>query len=506
MTLSAGARNIGAGAGAYGYERICEMSETAGPTDGLCSELNVWHATAIVIGSIIGSGIFLIPAEMMQATGSPFAILLVWLLGTALAIFGGLTISELGSRRPFTGGSYVFIRDAYGELPAFLSVWTSYIIVGPACTATISAGLIRSLSFFDPRGLLSSTVFTLNLGFSAFNFSYGQLLSVSILVFFAIINYFGVRRAGNFQVLFSSLKLLFLLAVIVIVLWASTVSTAHFSQHLSNAHGGLSGFMTALIAVMWAYNGWEGVVVLGGEIRNSKRVIPISILTGVSLVALLYFGLNLAVQYALPVNTLAQSKAPAVTAAALALGAKGGAIVSAIMAFSMFGTLSGGPLAGPRGAYAVSKDGFFKFLSHVDKRYHTPTYALAMQTALSSYLILFGGAFSNLFTLVISVSWTWHIVSLSTIFVFRHREPAGEGVFKAWGYPFTPIFFIITALVMLYATIGDYPRQYVYSLGTILAGLPVYLFARSRRESALRFSKQNLPFAEDEVTADAAEA
>jgi APA family basic amino acid/polyamine antiporter len=264
--------------------------------------------------------------------------------------------------------------------------------------------------------------------------------------------------------------------------------------------------MLALIAVMWAFNGWEGVVVLGGEIRNSKRVIPISVLTGVALVALLYFGLNLAVQYALPVQTLAQSKSPAVTAAALALGSKGAAIVSAIMAFSMFASLSGGPLAGPRGAYAVSKDGFFKFLSHVDKRYHTPTYAVAMQTALSSYLILFGGAFSNLFMLVISVSWTWHIVSLSTIFVFRHREPSGEGDFKAWGYPFTPIFFIITALVMLYATVGAYPRQYIYSLGTILAGLPVYLFARRRRESTLRFSEQNLPFAEDKAAADVAEA
>jgi APA family basic amino acid/polyamine antiporter len=121
-------------------------------------------------------------------------------------------------------------------------------------------------------------------------------------------------------------------------------------------------------------------------------------------------------------------------------------------------------------------------------------------------LILFGGAFSNLFTLVISVSWTWHIVSLSTIFVFRHREPAGEGVFKAWGYPFTPIFFIITALVMLYATVGGYPRQYVYSLGTILVGLPVYLFARRRRDSTLRLTKLDSIRVKSEVTADVAEA
>jgi APA family basic amino acid/polyamine antiporter len=483
-----------------------QMPEISGAADQLRPELNVWHATAIVIGSILGSGIFLVSAEMMQATGSPLVMLLVWLLGTTLAIFGSLTVSELGSRRPFTGGAYVFIRDAYGELPAFLSVWTAYIIVGPACMATISAGLIRSLSFFDPHGLLSSTAFTLNLAFSTFNFTCGQLLSVSILVFFAIINYFGVRRAGNLQLVLSSLKLLLLVTVIVIVLKAPTASATHFSEHLSGARGGLSGFMAALIAVMWAYNGWEGVVVLGGEIRNSKRVIPISILSGVSLVALLYFGFNLAVQYALPVQTLAHSKAPGVTAAALTLGTKGGAIVSAIMAFSMFGTLSGGPLAGPRAAYAVSEDGYFKFLSHVNKRYHTPTYALAMQTALSSYLILFGGAFSNLFTLVISVSWTWHIVSMSTIFVFRHREPAGDDVFKAWGYPFTPIFFIFTALVMLYATIENFPRQYVYSLGTILAGLPVYCFAKHRRELTLQLSERNRIIAEDNVTADAAEA
>src|SRR6202453_986007 len=299
----------------------------------LVRDLGLSHAGAVVVGTIIGSGIFLVPSEMMQAVGSAGLVYVAWMVGGLLSFFGALTYAELGAMKPQAGGEYVYVRDAYGPLAGFLYSWTWFLIAKPASIATITTGLVRILGTFPVFSFFSHACVS-----HPFNVSYGQLVAVAATVLISGLNYIGVRRAGEFQFLFTLLKIAIILGIVAIGFSYSGGTWANFATEFAGAKGGITGFFAALVAALWAYDGWNDLNMVAGEIRNPQRNIPLSLIWGVAMVGALYILVNAAVQYVLPAAAVAASERPASDAVALVLGHAGASLVSAGMAVSMLGT------------------------------------------------------------------------------------------------------------------------------------------------------------------------
>ncbi len=342
-----------------------------------------WHATSIVAGTIIGSGIFLVPAEMMQAVGSAGLVYLAWIVGGLLSFFGALTYAELGSVRPYAGGEYVYVRDAYGPLPAFLYGWTWFLIAKPASIASVTAGLVRVLGTFSAFHFLPETLFSFHITSSrVLVITYGHLVAIAANVFITGLNYIGIRKAGGFQLAFTVLKVGMIVAIAVIALTAASGSWSNFGTSFAGATGGMSGFMAALVAALWAYDGWNDLNMVSEEIQRPEKNIPLALILGVGVVAVLYMGLNAGIQYALPAAAIAHAAVPAAAASEAALGHLGIVLVSIGMMISMLATLNGTVMSGGRVPFAVARDGyFFKALGEVHPKFHTPALALVIQGA-----------------------------------------------------------------------------------------------------------------------------
>ncbi len=452
----------------------------------LVRDLNVWHATAIVAGTIIGSGIFLVPKEMMQAVGTAKLGYLVWIVGGVLSFAGALTYAELGAIKPWAGGEYVYIRDAYGPLPGFLYCWTWFLIAKPASIASITSGLVRILGNFAAFSFLANPI--LHVG-GAYVVTWGQILAIAATVLISALNYLGVRKAGNFQLAFTALKVLMIAVIIGAGFSASNGSWSNFATTFTGAKGGMAGFMVALVAALWAYDGWNDLNMVSGEIKNPERSIPIALIAGVALVAVLYIGVNGAVQYVMPASAVAGSPVPASTAIQIALGHGGALLVSAGMALSLLVTLNGTIMSGGRIPFALARDGyFFKALAEVHPRFHTPSLAIVVQAILAVLLLLGGGGFKDFIELAIFAEWLFYMIAASTIFVFRVREPETPRAYRTWGYPFVPALFIVSAAVLLYFTFMDKLHTSVVGTlvmtGVILAGVPVYWWFAKRNKAA----------------------
>jgi len=450
------------------------------PRPELARDLGVSHATAVVVGTIIGSGIFLVPAEMMQAVGSARLVYLAWLVGGLLSFFGALTYAELGAMKPQAGGEYVYVRDAYGPLAGFLYAWTWFVIAKPASIATITIGLVRILGTFPVFAFFSKDLLT-----TPFAFSYGQLVAIAATVLISFLNYVGVKKAGEFQLVFTVLKVVIILGIVGIGFSYSAGAWSHFAGSYGGAKGGIAGFMAALVAALWAYDGWNDLNMVAGEVRRPEHNIPIALILGVAAVAALYMLVNAAVQYVLPAPAIAASPRPASDAIGLVLGKLGAGLVSAGMAVSMLVTLNGTTMSGARVPFAVARDRyFFSALAEVHPRFHTPSMAIIVQAVLAIVLLLLGGNFRQLFSLAIFAEWLFYMIAGSTVFVFRARDPHAARPYRVWGYPIVPVLFVLASAVLLYYTFTDNLRNSGLGSLVILAGVPVFhAFARRRAES-----------------------
>lgn len=456
----------------------------------LARDLGLSHAGAVVVGTIIGSGIFLVPAEMMQAVGSARLVYLAWMVGGLLSFFGALTYAELGAMKPQAGGEYVYVRDAYGPLAGFLYSWTTFLISKPASIATITTGLVRILETFPVFSFFSQRLFSysLLLGSSTphtFSLSYGQVVAIAATILISWLNYIGVRRAGEFQFLFTLLKVAIILGIVAVGFSYSGGTWANFATEFSGAKGGIAGFFAALVAALWAYDGWNDLNMVAGEIQNPQRNVPLSLIWGVATVGALYILVNAAVQYVLPAAVVAGSERPASDAVALVLGRAGAGLVSAGMAISMLVTLNGSIMSGARVPFATARDGyFFPSIAKVHPRFHTPSIAIIVQCGLAIILLLLGGSFRQFFSLAIFAEWLFYMITGSTVFVFRRREPQAERPYRVWGYPLVPALFIVASAALLYYTFTDNLKSSAAGCLVILAGVPVfYLFSRHRATS-----------------------
>ena len=363
------------------------MSE---PEPQLARDLGVSHASAVVVGTIIGSGIFLVPTQMMQAVGSAKLVYLAWIVGGLLSFFGALTYAELGAMKPQAGGEYVYVRDGYGPLGGFLYAWTTLLISKPASIATITAGFVLILGTFPAFGFFSHPVVVAPL-----TITYGQIAAIAAAVFISFLNYIGVKKAGEFQLIFTLLKIAIILGIVVMCFgYRGGAGWSNFATTFTGAKGGIAGFMAALVAALWAYDGWNDLNQVAGEIREPGRNIPIALIVGVAIVGVLYILVNAGVQYVLPASVIATSPRPASDAVAMVLGALGASIVSGGMALSMLVTLNGTTMSGARVPFAAARDGyFFPAVAKVHPRFLTPSVAILLQLVWRSRYCWWGKTF-----------------------------------------------------------------------------------------------------------------
>ncbi len=344
---------------------------------------------------------------------------------------------------------------------------------------------MRILGTFSVFSFFSDYIFPANIPFHFFTVTWGQLVAIAAAILISLLNYLGVKKAGEFQLVFTVLKVAIILGIVLVCFGgghAKGGGWSNFASTFSGAKGGIAGFMAALVAALWAYDGWNDLNMVAGEVKNPERNIPIALIAGVATVGVLYVLVNAGVQYVLPAKVIAASPRPASDAVALVLGHMGAAVVSIGMAISMLVTLNGTVMSGARVPFAMARDGyFFRALAEVHPKFHTPSMAIVVQAALSIILLLLGGNFRQLFSLAIFAEWLFYMIAGSTIFVFRWREPQAVRPYRVFGYPFVPALFIAVAAVLLYYTFREEWPNSLYGLLVILAGAPVFAWFRRRR-------------------------
>jgi APA family basic amino acid/polyamine antiporter len=448
--------------------------------------LTARHAISIVVGIVIGSGIFLVPHEMMAATGRVSTVYVVWIIGGLLSLFGAMSYAEVAALHPRVGGEYAFIREAYGDLPAFLFTWTWITIAKPASIATIAAGLMRILGSFSALSFLSQPAFP-HLYWSPY---WSQIAAIAVTWLITALNIVSTRESANVQAALTWLKILLIVGIAV----ACFASLRHGSLHnltttYLGAHGGLTGFMTALIAALWAYDGWSDVSQLAGEVRDPQRSMPFALVGGVFIVAALYMLMQGAIQYILPATTIALSDRPAADALRVIAGSAGAALVTIGMTVSICATLVGSSLSGARVPFAAARDHLFPHsLAAIHPRFHTPSASLILQAVLSSLLLLAIGKFQALFSLAIVSEWLFYALTASTVFVFRRRNPDRPRPYSVNGYPVTPALFILAALMIIVFSFISEPRNSIAGAAVILLGVPLYWWMKSLQRSRQRRS------------------
>ncbi len=414
--------------------------------------LNASHATSFVVGIIIGSGIFLVPREMMAAVGSSVTVYAVWIVGGVLSLFGAMTYAEIAASRPKYGGEYAFLREAYGDLTAFVFMWTQVTIAKPSSIASIASGVVRVLGNFSAFSFLSGTFLP--------HVDYGQLVAIAFVWLITGLNILGTRKAGNIQRLLMGLKVAMVLTVVGICFFGGHGTTANFSTHHPGARGGFSG-------------------------QNPQRSLPLALIGGVCIVGVLYMMTNAAIQFVLPATAIANADRPAVAAILQSAGPAAAWLFSIGLAISYGSTFIGSSLTGARIPFAAARDGlFFRGLAYVHPRFKTPSRALILQATLSSILLLLINTFQGLFSLAIFSEWLFYAAVTASVFVFRRRETAAEKAnrpYSVWGYPVVPALFIIAAAVLLVFSFADQPRNSLIGAAIILVGIPLHYLLRHGR-------------------------
>lgn len=436
--------------------------------------LGASQATAIVVGTIIGSGIFLVPREMMQDVGSSSLVFLAWIAGGLLSLFGAMTYAELGAMLPYAGGEYVFIRGAYGDTPAFLYMWTWFAVAKPASIAAVTIGLARTLGFFPAFHWLDERVLA-----GPVPLVWSQLFAVGVAWLITGLNCLGIKKAGDFQLVFTVLKVVLILIVVGFCFTWSSGSFANFSTTLPNVAGGFTGFMAALIATLWAYDGWSDLTMVAGEVRNPGRSLPIALIGGLFLVGFLFMATNAGIQYVLPAAQIAASGRPAVAALSVVAGPAGAGFVAAAMALSILVALNGTVMSGARIPFAAARDRlFFRQFAHIHPRFQSPSTSLIIQALLSTFLLLFLNQFQQFFELAIFAEWLFYMLTASSLFVYRRKRPDAVRPYKVWGYPLLPAIFVACAAVVLVESYVSNLKGSLLGTALILLGLPVLWLVR----------------------------
>ena len=439
-------------------------------------QLGLFDSSMMVIGIVIGSGIFMTTGLMADVLPSASLILIVWILGGMQMIAGALTFAELGAAMPKAGGQYVYLREAYGPLSAFLFGWVAFSAYVTGTNAALAVAIAEHLGSFYPN--LSTHSNLVNIG--NFGLSLGQLVALSLLAVLSVINYLGIVFGKWVQNIFTVLKIGSILLFALAGIFISTGNQINFSFNPTGMDFGsiIIGIGVALVAVNWTVGGWEYVTFTAGEIKNPKKNLPLALFIGTLVILVLYLLINITYLKALPMNALAgEIKVGEATAKAL-YGQGIAGLFTIVVIISMFGALNGNILVGARVTYAMAKDNlFFPSAAKVHPKNHTPGNAIIIQGVWSGILAL-SGTFEELITLVVFVNFMMWIAAASTVFVLRKKQPDLDRPYKVWGYPYVPAFFILFSTAIMINTFFTAPAQSFLGLGLTLLGVPAYLFWR----------------------------
>jgi len=420
--------------------------------------IGLLNAVAVLVGVTIGSGIFRVPATVAAQLHDPGPVILCWILGGLVALFGALTLAELAGALPRSGGIFAYLLESFGPLPAFLFGWTELAVVRASAlgaTATIFAeylGYFVRLSASDVRHVAA-----------------GAIIVIGAL------NYVGVRRAAAVMTVATAAKYAAVMALGVLAFTAGSAGASRFSPAwASGVHPSL--LATALIPVMWTYDGWADLSFMGGEVRNPQRTLPLALILGTLCVMLVYLVVNIGFMYLLPLPQMAQSKLIAATAAEHIplFGGSGAAVIAAVVLVSTFSGLNGSMMTGPRIFFAMAdRDLFFRGVARVSPRFHSPSVAIWLSTALGVVYVL-QNDFAQLADRFILGIWPFYALAVAAVFVLRRRRPELERPYRVVGYPFVPALFLIASLAMVMNALVTDPLNTGITFGIIVAGLPAY--------------------------------
>ncbi|HEV2763067.1 MAG TPA: amino acid permease [Pyrinomonadaceae bacterium] len=468
------------------------MSTRADHQLTLVRGLGLAAAVSVVVGSVIGTGIFLKTRVMMCNVETPGLVITAWVAAGLLSLAGALTYAELAAMMPRAGGEYVFMREAYGPRLAFLYGWTQFAV---AYTGSQAAKGVSFAIFLNDLigGSLKTNYFTLNLFGYQFPFGRLQIVALAVIILAVLVNCLAVSVSGKISVFLTGLKIFIVLAVGVGAFLLAQGNWANFGMSGAGgacegvdatARGGMAGFAAAMIGALWAYDGWTNVTIVAGEVKNPQRNLPLALIGGILIVGALYIFANLAYLYVLSPQEVASVSASSSVAREVALRYLGPAAVGLMamaMMVSTLGSLHTGTLSGARITYAMARDRlFFESLSRLSPRTRVPVNALLVMGVWSCVLAL-SGSFDKLTDYVIFAAWIFYGMNTASVFIFRRRLPDAERPYRTLGYPFVPIVFLLVTLWLLTTTLTATPVQALVGLGIILLGLPIYWYWSRRR-------------------------
>jgi APA family basic amino acid/polyamine antiporter len=424
--------------------------------------LGLWDIVGIVVGGIIGSGIFIVPAAIAAEVRTPLLIFAVWIGGGLLSFFGALAFSELAAAYPHAGGSYVFLRESFGKLIAFLFGWTLFLVIDTGAFATLAVAFSsKYLPYFFPLSRIEQ-----------------KAIAVLFVIVLVAINYIGVRWGANFQNFLTLIKFVALAGICAVVFVFGKGDMANLSAPKSEPFSLslIGSFGVALVAVLWAYKGWEAASYSAGETRNPGKNLPWGIFIGTLAVIGIYIVTNLAYLYVFPASQIAQSDRIASDVMSTIVGPFGASIVAIIILFSITGAANQVLLTSPRVYYAMARDGlFFKRISDVHLKFLTPHVSIVAM-GIWSIVLSVSGTFEQLFTYVIFGEWIFFGLTVAAVIILRKKRPDLPRPYKTLGYPFTPLFFILSALLISVNTLINEFFNAMAGLVIILLGLPAYFY------------------------------
>lgn len=427
--------------------------------DGLCRELGLLDATMINVGTIIASSIFIVPSAIAAAFTASFPTILVWVVGAVVSLCGALCIAELGAAMPKAGGQFIYLQRAFGSVWGWLYGWGSSVVINPASIAAIAVGFATYAGFFLPLSPLAVKV-----------------LAIGSILLLTLINCFGLKVGAVTQNVVTLIKIAAVIALIALCLLLPGGSVQNFQPlwPTEPVTALIGPFGVAMIAVLWGYDGWIEITYVGSEMRNPARDMPRSILLSTVLVSVLYVGVSLAILYVLGREGAARSPLVAADAMRVVLGTGGAAFITVAVLVSTLGSNHGIVFTAARIPWAMAREGqFFAWASKLHPRYATPNTALIAQGVWSSLLVLLG-TYNDLITCMVFVSFLFYSLSCVAVIVLRRREPGMARPYRAWGYPVTPVVFILFSAYLIVNSIIAQPKFSLIGAGLLAAGLPFY--------------------------------
>jgi APA family basic amino acid/polyamine antiporter len=435
--------------------------------------LSLWDVIMIVVGGVIGSGIFLSPSEIAAAVPAPLLMLAVWVVGGMFSFFGAVAFAELGAAMPEAGGIYIYLREAYGPLLSFLFGWTLFLVIDSGSIATLAVAFSHNmLPRFVHMTLLEK-----------------QLIAAGFVAFLGAVNYIGVRWGSRLQNLMTYIKM-GAIGIVVVAVFFFTKGQGHPANFVEPGPGPLNlglleAFGIGLIASLWAYKGWEAATYNAGEVKNPRKNLPLGILIGTGAVIVIYIIANLAYLYILPVGKIAASEGRvALDVMQIVTGPFGASLIAFLILFSILGAANQNMLTSPRVYFAMARDGmFFKKIAECHPKFLTPHVSIIAITVWSIILTL-TGTFKQLFTYVIFGEWIFFGLTVAAVIVLRKKRPDLDRPYKTWGYPVTPAIFVLASVYVAAMALRSSFMNAMFGLLIICLGIPAYLYWKGKLDKA----------------------